>query len=109
MTAVELKPCPFCGATPILKRHPEIVGIVCGSGSQCDNSGLCIAFSPAKEAQAIAAWNHRAAPQSAVPPIKGAWVDGGYVIVVPAGVGREKASALRDAILAAAPSPDKEG
>lgn len=37
----------------------------------------------------------------AFPAIKGAWIDGGYVIVTPAGRGPEKAHAVKAAILAA--------
>lgn len=61
MDAKELKPCPFCGATPFLQRMDGIVGISCGHDSACNKTGLAIAFSPEKEASAIAAWNRRAA------------------------------------------------
>jgi len=37
----------------------------------------------------------------AFPAIKGAWIDGGYVIVTPAGRGPDKAQAVKAAILAA--------
>lgn len=37
----------------------------------------------------------------AFPAIKGAWIDGGYVIVTPAGRGADKAQAVKAAILAA--------
>ncbi|WP_454731446.1 MULTISPECIES: Lar family restriction alleviation protein [Cupriavidus] len=57
--SVELKPCPFCGARPTLKRLDEIVGISCGEESGCDNTGLFIAFTASKETEAIAAWNRR--------------------------------------------------
>lgn len=38
--------------------------------------------------------------REALPPIKGAWIDGGYVIVTPAGSGPDKAPAVKAAILA---------
>ncbi|WP_082080228.1 Lar family restriction alleviation protein [Cupriavidus basilensis] len=57
--SAELKPCPFCGARPTLKRLDEIVGISCGEESGCDNTGLFIAFAASKETEAIAAWNRR--------------------------------------------------
>lgn len=57
--STELRPCPFCGARPTLKRIDEIVGISCGEESGCDNTGLFIAFAASKETEAIAAWNRR--------------------------------------------------
>jgi Lar family restriction alleviation protein len=56
----ELKPCPFCGGKPFLKYGDGIVGISCPPDSACNKTGLCVAFSPEKEATAIAAWNSRA-------------------------------------------------
>lgn len=56
----ELKPCPFCGRVPTLKEHGGIIGIVCGEGSECDASGLGMAFLPQKRETAIACWNRRA-------------------------------------------------
>lgn len=55
-----LLPCPFCGQVPTLVQHGEIVGIVCGEGSECDRSGLGMAFLPADRETAIACWNRRA-------------------------------------------------
>lgn len=46
---------------------------------------------------------------SALPEIKGAWVDGSYVIVTPAGRGDDKAKAVKAAILAAFPVAPKGG
>ncbi len=60
MTERYLAPCPFCGATPFLHRGDDIVGISCGPDSACNKTGLCVAFSPAKEESAVAAWNRRA-------------------------------------------------
>ncbi|WP_244807946.1 Lar family restriction alleviation protein [Caballeronia zhejiangensis] len=56
----ELKPCPFCGGKPFLKYGDGIVGISCPPDSACNKAGLCVAFSPEKEATAVTAWNSRA-------------------------------------------------
>lgn len=67
MTAVdeterELKPCPFCGMTPVFQdfKDGNAIGCVCPEGSPCRGSKLFLCFDTNSRESAIAAWNTRA-------------------------------------------------
>lgn len=72
MTNEDLKPCPFCGAEPLMQEHePHTHSVGLGlpdhPGSftiECPTDGCCGLIADAKT-EAIAAWNRRAAPSVA--------------------------------------------
>lgn len=61
----ELKPCPFCGGvawtiTNSTVSGGKVVGVVYGVMHKCDEFGTLFSRKYDTEADAIAAWNHRA-------------------------------------------------
>lgn len=55
----ELKPCPFCGKTPVLSGDKKIRWIVCPSDSPCSGSGMAMGIAADDVERGIEAWNTR--------------------------------------------------
>jgi hypothetical protein len=64
--AVVLFPCPFCGASDLLREYDQHRWPII----RCDNCGACGPCTHSTEEQAEAAWQARAAPQVQQEPVE---------------------------------------
>lgn len=72
--SVNLKPCPFCGKTPVLSGDKKIRWIVCPPDSTCAGSGMAMGIAADDVDRGIEAWNTRsgADAQAEIARLRGA-------------------------------------
>lgn len=106
----ELKPCPFCGGKPFCSEmdHPNpTVGEywIIGCGNDDCPADTCF-VEQRSEAEAIAAWNNRAAPVVTDEMVRRA--ESAYGEITGDCMGLVRRKAMRSALTAALETPDAD-